>query len=418
MKGFYTALALLLIFNSCKESGVPIAKPSTFVRYFNGGFPDQSENIIETADKGFLILANTLTNTTLSNTYYKIKLIKTDAYGNLVWEKFFPEFPKDGATAVPSYRGFGLSAIQDNTGAETGYVIVGDQINGITSHSLLMLQVDKNGSAINSTPKTFNLGSINIQGVGVAQAKNTSGDFFVLGQVQSGTKDMFFAQIDKATLDTVWTKGFGAGACTLANRLFLDVTEQSAYWGGTNKRAGASNSEIRLVQSGFNSQIVGFDLNYGDLSYNLTGADLCPYGYGYAVVGSHSALSSNLYDSIVFTRVSTDGTQLSGSGRSFPLLFSQSVQPANSICSTGDGGLLLLGTVALDAQGTDTDYYLIKIDAFGKQIWAKRQGGTFKDQGVRVLQASDGGYVVLGTTNLANVESIFLMKTDQQGEIQ
>src|SRR5579859_5157522 len=91
MKGFFTALILVLVV-SCKESGVQLAKPSTFVRYFNGGFNDQAQAILETSDKGFLILANSLTKSTLSNDYYKIKLIKTDGYGNQLWEQIYPRF--------------------------------------------------------------------------------------------------------------------------------------------------------------------------------------------------------------------------------------------------------------------------------------------------------------------------------------
>src|SRR5271154_3547367 len=104
MKGFFTALVILFLI-SCKESGVQIAKPSTFVHYFNGGFNDQAQDIIKTSDGGFLILANTLTKTTLTNSYYKIKLIKTDAYGNEVWEKYFPDFG-----SAHSYKGSGLAA--------------------------------------------------------------------------------------------------------------------------------------------------------------------------------------------------------------------------------------------------------------------------------------------------------------------
>ncbi len=78
----------------------------------------------------------------------------------------------------------------------------------------------------------------------------------------------------------------------------------------------------------------------------------------------------------------------------------------------------MLGTIALDDQGTNTDYYLIKIDAFGVKSWIRQHGGKFVDVGCKVIQASDGGYIVLGTTNLANVKSILLMKTDSQGNIQ
>ena len=76
----------------------------------------------------------------------------------------------------------------------------------------------------------------------------------------------------------------------------------------------------------------------------------------------------------------------------------------------------------MDAQGTNTDYALIKLDGNGNPPadWpeAKTYGGKYPDVGKRVLQSSDGGYVVLGTTKLANVNTVFFMKTDGGGNIQ
>lgn len=411
MKGLSTVLIFLLLV-SCTESGVQLAKPSTFVRYYNGGFDDVAQAIIETSDKGFLILANTNSNTKLGSFFYKIKLIKTDAYGNQLWQKLFPDF-LPAANDIISLQGFGLAAIQDITGADTGYVIVGDQIKSTTNHNLLMIQVDKNGSS--PTVKIWD--KLNVQGTAIAWSKS-SGDFFLLGQTQSTTKSMFFAEVDKTTMDTLWSKSFGDGTSTLANRLFLDYTETTAYWGGTVSYNGIG-SQIRYVNSGFNTQIVGFNLPIGNSSsYNLTGSDLSQHGFGYAFIGSHSPIgSSGQYDSIYYTSLTSNGNRLLRA--TFPLVVaSQTAQAGNSICSTQDGGLLLLGTVALDAQGTDTDYYLIKLDAKGKTQWKKQLGGKSVDQGVRVLQASDGGYMVLGTTTLANVKSILLLKTDLQGNIQ
>src|SRR5260221_14029182 len=107
MKGIFTALTFFLLV-SCKESGVQLAKPSTFVHYFNGGFDDEAQAIIETSDKGFLILANTNTSKVATAKYYHIKLIKTDAYGNQQWQKLFPDF--DTASDTASFQGSGLAA--------------------------------------------------------------------------------------------------------------------------------------------------------------------------------------------------------------------------------------------------------------------------------------------------------------------
>jgi len=428
MKGIFTALAILLLV-SCKESSVQLAKPSTFVRYFNGGYSDQAQNVIETSDKGFLILANTLIS------QYQIKLIKTDAFGNQVWMKIYND-----ATGKAGYRGFGLAAIQDANGNDSGYLIAGDSINGTTS-SLMLIQVDQNGTQATNSPMIKK--GLNYQGVGVAWSK-TKGDFFVVGQISADApasslndSSMLFAQVDHTNLQhIVFSKKFGNGTGTLANRLYLDYSEQSAFWGGSvtysNTGTPVTLGRFDKSGSGFNSQIVGFDLTIGNSTayaspgYSSTYSDLSPYGFGYVFVGSRSANGTNNYDRILTARLSPDGTALD-TVSSFKLINStnktnstvaQTVLPGNSICSTQDGGLLILGTIFVDQAGTNTDYYLIKVDAFGKQQWKNQQGGKYIDTGVKVLQASDGGYIVLGTTTLANVPTILLMKTDLEGNIQ
>src|SRR5689334_11721018 len=88
MKKFLLGLIVLVCF-SCKESGVKLALPSTFVHYYNGGTPDIAQSIIKTnvpnatgsgTTGGYLIMANT--QTALTSTYYRIKLILVDNYGN------------------------------------------------------------------------------------------------------------------------------------------------------------------------------------------------------------------------------------------------------------------------------------------------------------------------------------------------
>ena len=92
----------------------------------------------------------------------------------------------------------------------------------------------------------------------------------------------------------------------------------------------------------------------------------------------------------------------------------------NSISSTQDGGLILLSSVnsaAIKGRG-DTDYYLIKIDAFGEKVWTSSFGSRYKDDGVAVRQSTDGGYVVLGTITQGGLKLVTLTKTDKNGLVQ
>jgi hypothetical protein len=426
MKVIFTVVAFLFFFIACKESGIPLSKPSTFVKYYSDGNQDQAIDILETSDHGFLILAHAD-----STGGGGINIIKTDLSGNIVWKKLFRS---SGSDLRPS----NFVAIKDNAGNDQGYVIVSTQLNTKLFGARLFVQrINFDGSSKDSKSyHTTHFGDTSsyrigqggyVFGKGVAQS-SISSDFFVVGQIvnadlttppQDNTGkvlDMFFAQINGNTLDTVFTRTYGGGTTDLANRLYLDYTQTYAYWGGT--RSDDQGVHMRFIKSGFNTQGTIFDLPYpaGDNTRH-TGNDFCAYGYGYAFIGNHNISTRE----ISLARVGSEG-DLIGPITYFNLKATDNttVLPisGNSICSTLDGGLLLLGTGNKDAQGIDTDYHLIKVDGTGTKQWENSYGNKYPDVGARVLQSSDGGYVVLGTTTLANVKTVVLIKTDLQGNIQ
>lgn len=422
MKGLFTAVALLFFLVACKESGVQLSKPSTFVRYFSDGNQDEAIDILETSDHGLLVLSHSES----SGGFGGINITKTDLGGNIIWEKFFR---KDSCDLRPS----NFVALKDNSGNDQGYAIVGT-VKNFNKYSrfgarLYILRINNVGDTTDSrsyyTPQFGNAASFRsglgqyVIGKGIVQASNSTTDLFVIGQVvgpdlatsvptvNGKGGDMYFAQMNGGTLDTVFTRIYGGGTSNLASRLYLDYSQTYAYWGGT--RTDDQGTHMRFIKSGFNSQQTLFDLSYPVGDNGFTGTDFCTYGYGYAFIGNHTAAQE-----IAVARVGSGGDMI-GSLNTFSLTLPLA---GNSICSTQDGGLLLLGTSNVDSQGTNTDYYLIKVDGTGAKQWEMAHGGKYPDVGARVLQSSDGGYIVLGTTTLANVKTVFLMKTDSQGNIE
>jgi len=83
---------------------------------------------------------------------------------------------------------------------------------------------------------------------------------------------------------------------------------------------------------------------------------------------------------------------------------------------TTDGGYVIVGsTQSFGAGGYDV--YLIKTDSVGSVEWAKPFGGVFDDQGYSVQQTADGGYVVVGATQSfgAGGNDVYLIKVDVFG---
>jgi hypothetical protein len=401
-------LAIVILSACTPENKVDPASASTFVHYFNGGNSDVAQQVVQTSDNGFIILATTEIKTSeLTPSLFKIKLIKTDAFGNQLWQSFFPDFE----SSDKSYKGNSLITLPDG-----GYVIAGEDIQN-TLPKLMILRVNSDGAQVSQT--TLN-SQISVNGIGVSQ--DSDGNFWALGSILNSTtdKNMLLSKFDKTSLDSLWSYQYGAGQSTLAPRLFLNA-QNDAYWGGTIQKDN-TNSSIRFVKVQTNSTNTGgidFDLPLSSPQYTETGNDFCRYGSGFAIIGSTNQKESGTGDlDILFKRISDNGEELSS--KSFPIADQQQNETGNSICATRDGGLLLLGTI--DTQGDlgrgDKDYYLIKINAFGEVDWTQDYGSKFEDDGASVIQASDGGYVVLGTSSIGRVKTVMLMKTDKNGKIE
>jgi hypothetical protein len=84
-----------------------------------------------------------------------------------------------------------------------------------------------------------------------------------------------------------------------------------------------------------------------------------------------------------------------------------------SVVATSDGGYVMVGST--DSYGTSGDnIMLIKLNAAGGQVFARTIGTTNYDYGRRVIKTSDGGYAITGQTGYPgdNYGDAILLKFD------
>ena len=65
---------------------------------------------------------------------------------------------------------------------------------------------------------------------------------------------------------------------------------------------------------------------------------------------------------------------------------------------TADGGYILAGFTESYGAGS-ADFWLVKTDSNGTELWKKTFGGSGLDEARAVQQTIDGGYVLVGTTD-------------------
>jgi len=421
-------LAVLLLFAGCStESTVGPSKSPTFVRYLNGSFNDEAQTVLETTDKGLLILANTFfPSTDIANpSIYRGNLIKTDEFGNVMWQQFFPALTESDKTL--SYKAYGMAI-----NPAGGYVLTGEVIQG-NNPKLLLITVDNDGKnpnvKVTATPAPRRGISVAVIPAPSANAGNFRVVATITDKLSSAADNIMLAEFDKSTLTPVplTTFNYGSGPVVdnaLPNRLFID-SRGNSYWGGTVKKNNSNNS-MRYIGAPPNRINVLFDITLGDPTNIETAGDMVRYGNGFAFVGTSTGQALADSSRISFRRLTESGTEiLAGKVSVDPsLLFNNKSITGNSLCVAQDGGVVLLATITNPTN--TTDYCLIKLDTFGNTdtatgnlvtTWTRLYGGRFDDQGKCIITTSDGGLVVLGTTTLANVKTLLLMKTDKDGKI-
>ncbi|MHA2244849.1 MAG: hypothetical protein ACXADY_07755 [Candidatus Hodarchaeales archaeon] len=91
---------------------------------------------------------------------------------------------------------------------------------------------------------------------------------------------------------------------------------------------------------------------------------------------------------------------------------------ASSLLQTTDGGLALSGLTT--SSGTGADMWLVKTDDNGVMQWDQTYGGINSDWATTLLQTTDGGFILAGTTDSfgAGWYDMWLVKTDENGVMQ
>lgn len=426
MKKFLQIVSVALIVFSCKTEGdVDPAKEATFVRYLGSENNNVAVSAKETSDGGYTLLSySEIQGTSVGLVNYQIKLIHLDQFGNLVWERNYPETPTDKTETFHSKASAFIEL------SNSGYLIIGEGINeGINAErtkkiQLIKVDAEGNGAVYNSITDLTPTVSLS----GSAVIEDSNGDFVILAKIaDNGSNDMYIAKLNSAALQTehdnlnlpvinnpnlVWSRKYGAGLSSLVNRLYKSSVNANYFWGGSVLNSVSLKNDVRIVRVQEDSEIPVIGNPLGEDNIDESAKDICVSTGGWGITGAVTDATNN--GDIYVMKVSNNSevlfkTVLSDTGNT-PVK-----QEGVAITKTNDEGFAVLANVATGAKQDDLS--LIKINASGLVEWQHNFGSSEKQEGASVTENSDGSLLVFGTTYFGDVKKLMLMKVNKNGEL-
>jgi hypothetical protein len=91
---------------------------------------------------------------------------------------------------------------------------------------------------------------------------------------------------------------------------------------------------------------------------------------------------------------------------------------AHSVIVTSDGGLMVAGFRDYQSNYVHGKFWLIKTDADGNMQWNKTYSYQIDEIAYCVIETTDGGFAVAGTTDFWTNQDIFVIKTDEYGNTE
>ncbi len=172
-----------------------------------------------------------------------------------------------------------------------------------------------------------------------------------------------------------------------------------------------SNDEVWIIKTDQNGDIT-WENTYGGENNEFATSIIQIVDGSFIIAGITSSYGSGLIDMWLF-KIDLDGNLI------WDYTFGGTAnEGAISLRQTLDGGFVIVGWTEID--GSDIDVLLVKTDQNGVLMWESTFDITDVERGNSVLQTEDGGYIISGYTELAGTSNAdaLLIKVDQDGELE
>jgi PGF-CTERM protein len=232
------------------------------------------------------------------------------------------------------------------------------------------------------------------------------------GYILAGTKgaDFWLVKTDAEGVEQ-WNRTFGGNEFDKAYSA-IQTSDGGYILAGSTGSYGVGSYDFWLLKTdaeGIEQWNRTFGGEYADIASSVRQTS----DGGYIMAGRTESYGAGFDD---FWLVKTDPEGTEQWNRTFG---GDSIDSLYSFQQTIDGGYILCGDTRSFGTGS-SDFWLVKTDNNGIELWNRTFGGANYDRAYSVQHTSDGGYILAGMTRSfsANHFDFLLVKTDSNGTEQ
>lgn len=246
--------------------------------------------------------------------------------------------------------------------------------------------------------------------LGFGVAKAADGGYVVMGLIQSfgaGSGDIYLVKIDENG-DSLWANSYGGSSSEEA--WAMQATSDGYIIAGRTRSFGAGGFDIYLIKTDLSGEVVWTQV-YGGTEHDNSQGVIQTSDGGYLVVGQTQSFGATASD-VYLIRTDANGDSLwtktyASDGEDY----------GQGVIQTSDGGFMVAGSTN-SSVSAGSNFFLMKTDTAGVAQWTKYHGGPSGGECHAITATNDGGFVMVGNTTFygAGSNDVYLIKTDAAGD--
>lgn len=364
---------------------------------YDAGDFEYPAKVITISDTSLLICGNKI-NTV--NGSYDILLIKTDSFGNIIWQKLYGESGDD----------ISVSAFET---PDKNYLVIGST-NSFSKmandYDIYLLKLSVNGDTL----YTKTVGTDSTYERAYSSIITSDNNILVVGTIQSfsdGILNMLVIKMDHSG-NIIWQKTFGGDVVEIGESV-LETADNGFLITGETTSFGITTpfySNVYFVRTDANGDSL-WTRYYGNTWDDFARSIIAVDDNSYIVSGWYATNGAGVSDFYAL-RIQDNGdtvwTHLYG-GFGYEYSF--------DIVKTENDDFILIGNTNSSGAGS-YDIYLVNIDSSGDTIWTKTFGSSIYENAIGSLKSDDGDYIIYGQRkpfSISNVSDILLAKIKLDG---